>query len=32
MLEEWIRRRRSSGLVVELQGATGRLERLAAVA
>ena len=30
MLEEWIKRRRNSGLVVELQGATGRLERLAA--
>lgn len=32
MLEEWIKRRRSSGLIVELQGATGRLERLAAAA
>lgn len=29
MLEEWIKRRRNSGLVVELEGATGRLERLA---
>ncbi|MCJ8157004.1 SulP family inorganic anion transporter [Sphingomonas sp. LaA6.9] len=29
MLGEWIRRRRESGIAVELQGANGRLERLA---